>query len=155
MDILSGDISVLVFKRVLKGDIGEFSLDSQMLKVLMELDGKKNLGAIAGALNMNLKTIRDAVGRLQRLQLVEMVQKETPMMGKDFFDFLSGQLSIAMGPIAEVLIEDELQEMGLDPVNIPRHRAAELVDLLARQIPREEKRIEFQQALLKKIKQSI
>ncbi len=36
---------------------------------------------------------------------------------------------------------------------IPCHRAAELVDLLARQIPRKEKRIAFQEAMLKKIKE--
>jgi hypothetical protein len=34
---------------------------------------------------------------------------------------------------------------------VPRHRAAELVDRLSRQIQRHEKKIAFQQALVKKI----
>ena len=44
---LSGDISALVLKGSIKGDLGEFSLDSHMLQVLMQLDGKKNLGSVA------------------------------------------------------------------------------------------------------------
>jgi len=39
MDISSGNILALVFRRVVREDIGEFSLDSNMLRVLMELDG--------------------------------------------------------------------------------------------------------------------
>ncbi|MBW1847184.1 MAG: hypothetical protein JRJ27_08605 [Deltaproteobacteria bacterium] len=47
MDILSGEISSMIFERVVKHDIGDFSLDSQMLSVVTELDGKKSLGIIA------------------------------------------------------------------------------------------------------------
>jgi hypothetical protein len=40
--VFSGDISRMVLKRSLRADQGEVSLDSQMLQVLMELDGKKS-----------------------------------------------------------------------------------------------------------------
>ena len=43
MDVFSGDFPALVFKESIKGDLGEFSLDSHMLKVLTALDGKKDL----------------------------------------------------------------------------------------------------------------
>ncbi|MBF0226831.1 MAG: hypothetical protein HQK76_15375 [Desulfobacterales bacterium] len=154
MDILSGDISVLVLKRVDIDNIGEVSLDTNMLKVMMELDGKKTLSNVASILGINMKILRESIHKLLMLNLVECVEKAIPTMDKSFYDFLHAQLSKAMGPIAEVLIEDELQEMGEDPNKIPIHRTVELVDLLARQIPREEKRLEFQQALLKKIKEA-
>jgi len=74
-------------------------------------------------------------------------------LDNEFFDFLKMQLSLALGPIAGYLIEDEIREFGGDLAKIPRHRAAELADRLSRQIQRQEKKIEFQQALVKKIKE--
>ncbi|MFC1815249.1 hypothetical protein ACFL0M_04750 [Thermodesulfobacteriota bacterium] len=83
--------------------------------------------------------------------MIEKIDKITPVLDKEFFDFLKTQLSMAMGPIAEILIEDEIQEFGSDSTGVPYHLAAELVDLLSRQIYREAKKIAFQQAMVKKI----
>ncbi|MEA3279281.1 MAG: hypothetical protein U9Q38_01585 [Thermodesulfobacteriota bacterium] len=153
MDIFSGDFSALIFKGSIKSDIGEFSLDSRMLKVLMNLDGKKDLASVHRSLNMNMETLKDVLTRLYTLGLIVKVEKTTPILDNIFFDFLQSHLSLAMGPIAELLIEDEIIELSDESKTIPRHRAAELVDLLARQIPRKEKRIVFQEAMLKKIKE--
>jgi len=76
------------------------------------------------------------------------------MLNKEFFNFLVAQLSFALGPLAEFLIEEEIREFGDDPAKIPRRRSAELVNLLARQIPRKEKRVAFQQAMVLKIKET-
>ena len=153
MDIFSGNFSALVFKGSIKGDVGEFSLDSRMLKVLMNLDGKKELASVHRSLNMNMETLKDVLTRLYDLDLIVKVETTSPILDNNFFDFLQSHLSLAMGPIAELLIEDEVMQLGNESKTIPRHRAAELVDLLARQIPRKEKRIAFQEAMLKKIKE--
>jgi len=109
MDISSGDISVMVFRRVIRKDEAEFPVDSRMLSVLMEMDGGQN-------------------------------------------EFLSQQLHLAVGPIAEVLIEDAVADLGYSLYQFPSHRAAELVELLARQIQRQEKRTAFEQAMVKKLR---
>jgi hypothetical protein len=154
MDVFVGDISALVFKRSIKGDIGEFSLDSNMLKVLMELDGKKNLATVAQAINMDMEALREVAARLYNIKLVAKVEKKAPVLNKAFFDVLTAQLSLALGPIAEFLIEDEIQEFGYDLTNFPFHRAAELVNVLALQIPREDKRLAFQRVMVEKIKKT-
>jgi len=74
-------------------------------------------------------------------------------VGRDFFTVLSNELSRAMGPIADVVIEDEINDMGEDPSKFPAHRAAELVDQLARQIIREERKVAFQQSMVKKLRE--
>jgi len=150
---LSGDISRMVLKRKVSADLGEVSLDSQMLQVLMELDGSKNLAQVARSLNMNMKHLREILNKLQNLRLIEAAREAMPLAGKDFFKLLSSELSRAMGPIAEVVIEDEISDMGEDPSRFPAHRAAELVDLLARQIIREERKVTFQQAMVKKLRE--
>ncbi|MCD6295994.1 MAG: hypothetical protein J7M30_02450 [Deltaproteobacteria bacterium] len=152
MDISSGEISFMVFRRVSRADAGEFSLDGQMLNVLMELDGRKSLVVVAKNTALSMGVIRRVVSKLIELNLVEPVEEAVSVLGNDFFDYLNEQLSLATGPIADVLIEDAVDDMGFAPGRIPRHRAAELIDILARQIPREEKRIAFQQAMIEKIR---
>jgi len=97
------------------------------------------------------KNMEKIFTKFNHIDLIERTDKPTPVLDKEFFDFLKIQLSMAMGPIAEVLIEDKIQEFGNITTKTPWYRAAELVDLLSRQIHREEKKIAFQQAMVNKI----
>ena len=63
------------------------------------------------------------------------------------------QLSLAVGPIAEIIIEEEMADLGYDPLKFPSKRAAELVDLVSREIQREDKKNLFKQNMIKKIKE--
>ena len=154
MNIFSGDFSALVFKGLVRDNLDEFSIDTQMLKVLTHLDGRKNLASVSRAINMDMKILQEVLTRLYSVNLIVKVDKSVPMLNKEFFNFLVAQLSFALGPIAEFLIEEEIREFGDDPAKVPRRRAAELVNLLARQIPRKEKRVAFQQAMVLKIKET-
>ncbi len=149
---LSGDISAMVLKGSIKGDLGEFSLDSDMLQVLMQLDGKKNLGTVASFLGIELSTMKMVIAKLAELGLIEKPGATVPGISKEFIDDMITQLANAMGPIAEVIFEDEIEEFGGDPTRIPKNRAAELITRLAKEIPREEKRLEFQQAMVARLK---
>ena len=149
---LSGDISTLILKGSVKGNLGEFSLDSHMLQVLMQLDGKRNLGTVAKSLNIELSTMKMVVTKLVKLGLVDKPKPAVPGISKEFVDYMVAQLANAMGPIAEVVFEDEIEDFGGDPARIPKNRAAELITRLAKEIPREEKRLEFQQAMVARLK---
>ncbi len=153
MDLMSSDISAIIFRRVNRDDLGSFSFDSRMLTVLMELDGKKNLPTIARKTGMNLGELREVLSRLMKLKLIEPVQKSTPILDQEFFDYTRNELSLAIGPIADIVLEDGIDELGLDISRFPSRRAAELVDLLSREIRREEKATIFKQNMLNKIKE--
>ena len=149
---LSGDISVLVLKGSIKGDLGEFSIDSHMLQVLMQLDGKKNMGTVASSLSIELSTMKMVIAKLAELGLVETPGVTVPAISKEFIDYMIAQLAIAMGPIAAVIFEDEIEEFGGDPTRIPKTHVAELITQLAKEIPRAEKRLKFQQAMVARLK---
>jgi hypothetical protein len=153
MSILSGDISGLVFKRANRRDLGEFSLDSHMLSVLVELDGKKRLGSVAKRVGLDMGTVKRVIFRLLKLKLIKPQGKSVSVLTRDFFDYLHVQLSLALGPIADVLIEEAVTDLDESKSEFPGQRAAELVDLLAREIRREGKRIIFQQNMVKKIRE--
>ena len=153
MDFLSGNISSMVFKQVVTGGTDDITLDSSLLNVFLELDGKKNLGIIAQKTGLNMGDIRDIVSRLLQLKLVEPAAEAILMADDDFFNFLNTQLSLAVGPVAEVLIEDEIANMDHDSSKFPVFMAAELVEILAMAIKREEKKSAFKLSMVNKLKE--
>ncbi len=153
MDFSSSEISSTVFKRNVRDDIGEFSLDHQMLTVFMELDGKAPLSTVAQKAGLNMSTMREVVAKLMQNGLVEKVDKEIVTLDKDFFDYLVSHLSLALGPIAQVLIEEEVHNLGHEISRFPGHRVAELVDNLAQEIRRKEKKAVFLKMMAAKIRE--
>ena len=153
MDLASGDVSVLIFKPVVRDDIGNFSLDGHMLSVLMALDGKKTLGQIAQQANLNMATVREAVGKLFELKLIEIIRQDIAFLDQDFTSFLISEMSLAIGPLGEVIVEDGIEDLGYSKTTFPANRAAELINMLAREIQRDEKRTEFKQSMVNKIRE--
>ena len=55
-----------------------------------------------------------------------------------------------MGPIANMLVNNALKQLGVTPTTVPVNRAAELIDLLASKIPFDDKREAFRKTMLEK-----
>jgi hypothetical protein len=153
MDISSGEISFMVFRHVTRENAGEFSLDGQMLSVLMELDGKKSVAVVAKQAGLGMGNMRSIISKLFELNLIEPVEDAISTLDEDFFDYLKSQLAVAIGPIAEVIIEDVVIDLGHRLSQFPSSRAAELIDLISRDIQKEEKRNNFKQKMLSKIRE--
>jgi len=149
MNLSSGDISAVVFKRIIKDDLGDFSLDPRMLTVFMELDGVTALGPIAQKIGLNMSTMRAVVSNLLQLGIIAEIEEKVNTLDNEFLKFLVDQLSMAVGPIAAVLIEDEINALGYFPSQFPCHRATELIERLGREIRREPKKNVFKANMLK------
>ena len=63
-------------------------------------------------------------------------------------------LSRAIGPMAQIVIDDGIEEMRLDPAGIPVDQAAELVNRIALEIPDESNRTLFKKAMIPVINQA-
>jgi hypothetical protein len=151
LDAFSGDISPQVFKLVVRNEPGEVTLDTNMLRVISELDGRKNVGTIARNIGMELRELKEIISRLLKHNIIALVDKPVPSLKGDFFVYLADQLSMATGPMAEVLIEDAVASLGYDRSSFPKQQVQDLIELLARKIFREEKRAIFKLNLIKKI----
>ncbi|MBL0714268.1 MAG: hypothetical protein JJV98_11260 [Desulfosarcina sp.] len=152
MDFSSGDISAMLFKPTVKDDLGNFSLDGHMLSVLMALNGNLTLAQVARKTGLNMANLRDAASKLLALKLIEAVESAAHSVDRDFTDFLIAELSLAIGPLAEVIAEDGVEDLGYTLQNFPTDRAAELVNLLAQEIQRDQKKTEFKQNMVQKIR---
>jgi len=148
MVVSSGDISSMIYKRKVRNDLGDFSLNGQTLLILMELDGKAALGHLARKTGLSMGAIRELVANLLKLGLIEKVEKEINPVDNDFFRYLLDELALAIGPIASVLIEDEVQDLGYDVSHFPSDLVKTLIDKLAGDIRREEKKALFIQNMV-------
>ena len=114
----------------------------------MQLDGSRNLAAAAREIGMDMETARDVALKLFELKIIVQTGGGGEAVSEGFMAFLTRQFSLAVGPLAEILIEDQIEDLGESRDSFPGSRIPELVDLLARQIPRQEKKIDFQQVML-------
>lgn len=153
MDSSSSGVEGLVFKQAIRGDLGKLSLDGKMLSVLMSFDGKKTLNQVAQQVGIDLAAIRPIAARLIKYKLVERVEIAVNAVDQEFIAYLVSQLSVAIGPLGGIVVEDGLEDLGFTKTNFPTHRTAELINLLSQEIQRDDKRIQFKQAMLKKIKE--
>ncbi|MDL2286234.1 hypothetical protein LJC24_02180 [Desulfococcaceae bacterium OttesenSCG-928-F15] len=152
MERLAADPSQIIPKRPSRMN-RSFFMDREMLKILNLVDGEKTLADLASAAMESIASTQGIIKKLLDAGLVELlITSENEAANRSFFSLLGQQLSVAIGPIADLLIEDEIELMGESWKNFPRERMPELVNALARQIPRENARIAFQQNILQALK---
>ncbi len=124
-------------------------MSADMIRLLTALDGLKNIAQVSKELGMNLAALRTNLTRLLEAGLVQATDTRVPVVDNAFVQSLRRQMVIAVGPMGDLIIEDVLGQMSLSLNQIPVHRAAELVSYVAREIPDDEKRAEFQKAMIK------
>ncbi len=151
MVVDSPDLSHIYFKKTIPTDIGKVTLDAEMIRLLAAIDENKNISQVAKAAGMNLSRVRDVLGRLLKLELVVQVAKEVLYMDRAFIEFLKTKLSEAVGPMGEILIQDIMDEMGLQIDRIPLDAASDFIKNIAREIPQEENRTLFENVAFSRI----
>lgn len=120
---------------MVRNEPGEVTLDKKVLRVITELDGKKNVGTIARNIGMELGEVKEKIiSRLLKQNIIALVDEPILSLKGDFFVYLTDQLSMAAGPMAEVLIEDAVASLGYDRSSFPKHHVQDLIELLARKI---------------------
>jgi hypothetical protein len=153
MELSYSSAATMVFKPVIQGELGQLTLSGQLLNVLMALDGGKTIGQVSQKIGINSADIRQAITKLIHLRLVESIERAISIVDQEFIDFLIHRMSVAIGPLGEIIVEEGLEQLGFNEINFPSFRAVELVDLLSQEIPREDKRFEFKQVMVRKIRE--
>ena len=151
MPLDSPDFTQRYFKKTIRKNMEEITLDAEMIRLLMAIDENKNISQVARAAEMNLSQVRDALGKLLKLELVVPVKKDVTYLEQSFINFLKAKLTESVGPMGEILIEDILDEMGLQIDRIPVNAAPDFVRNIAREIPQEENRTLFEGAVFSRI----
>jgi predicted transcriptional regulator len=116
--------------------------------LLIAIDENKSLSQIAEEVDMETTTLKKTLSKLLEQRLIEPVKKNIPCLDRFFLEALRINLSKAIGPMAEILVEDVVAEMDLNISEIPVNQAAELINNLSLEIPDEKNRIDFKKFML-------
>ncbi len=148
MDIGWTGRSDIYYRKVIRADNDKVSLDADMIRLLIAIDESKSLYQIDDEMDLDHSTFRQALSRLLDQGLIEPVQKDIPVLDESFLESLRINLSKAIGPMAEILIADVIEEMKLDPARIPVNLAAEMITHLSLEVPDEENQIQFKRSMI-------
>lgn len=151
MDLLSDKILGIIFKRNIGQDMGEISMDADMLKVLSVLDGSKDVAAVSRETQISPIELRKILQKLYNSKLILKAKENIPRADRAFFDFLESTLADVMGPMARVIISDTINEMGETPGFFPVNRCSELVNNIASKFPMEDKKTIFLESMRGKL----
>lgn len=147
------EMAHMVFKHAIPNELSQFECSSHMLTVLVHLDGQSNLAAVSKKAGLSIKDAVNSVNQLLAIKIIEASSNGGAYLSKDFVNYLTKQLSVAVGPIGKILIEDAVADLGYTIDTFPAFKAADLVEMLAKDIKREDKRISFKQQMVARIKQ--
>lgn len=138
----------IYYRKVIRKDNDKISLDADMIRLLIAIDESKSLYQIAEEVSMHSTTFKKTLTKLVQQGLIEPVRKDIPMLDQKFLEALRIYLSQAIGPMAEIIIEDVTDEMELNPSEIPVNQAAELIAHLSIEIPDDESRMIFKKSMI-------
>ena len=147
MESRSGDYSHTVFKLTARANLTDYDLDVSLLNVAWAMDGKRSLSVVAEEDRYDLEDLIRKVQRLLALGVIEVSQGTRASVDRGFIDFLCGQLSKSLGPIADFLIADTANDLGHPVTDFPVHKLTALINLLAQEIGRQEDAIAFKNAM--------
>ncbi len=151
MDDTTADLLNMSFKKKIPDTPEEFTFSKDMLKIFLQISEDKILAEVAKDADVNPTILKHNITKLMNLSLIEAIGVAIDTLGQDFFDTLKTALRLAVGPMADVIFEDALVDMEVSISVFPAHMAAQLINILAEEIPREEKRTEFQKTMINKI----
>ena len=122
-------------------------------EVLAQIDGEATVGQLARKLGRSdLEAVR-AFYSLKMTGLIELsVEAATPvavaLAGQPFFRALQAAVAGAMGPLAEIIIDDTLQDIGFTRGTLPRSEMSTVAERISGEIRDPENRSRFQQTML-------
>ncbi len=148
MNMSSGGVATMVFRPVFRGGFGQVYLDGQTLNVLMMLDGKKTIEQVGQQAGIILSDLRQVILKLIKMRLVESVERAVTLVNDEFVNFLVYKMSLAIGPLGEIVVEEAMEELGFNRSNFPASKIAELIKHLTKEIKREDKRSEFKHIMM-------
>lgn len=152
MAVGSQRMSAMVFERTIGESSDDFILDAQMLRILEQLDGQSTVAQIAGRLGLTAIELKPSLAKMYQQKLIRPVAPAVHPLPAAFFTDLDSILGAAIGPIAGLVVEDCIHQLGAHRRRFPSTKAPQLVQLIATKITDPSARRRFIQQITLKLK---
>ncbi len=153
---VANNLSQVVFMLFNGNLVEEIHLKPGEWRFLTQVDGVHSVVEIARSLAIDqaaADSIAESLYKAGMLQIAAgSVVPPSATVNGNFFDHVTRELTLVMGPMASVVIEDEVGALGETRENFPRDRIAELVERLGKVVRDDARRLQFQQIMLDAIR---
>jgi len=142
----------IVFKLSSKRAPDEVRLKHDSWSVLSQIDGKKTVGDISDELKMGEYDTARNLYKLFSSGLIEVAtapqRKAKKIVDGGFFDLVEKELAGIIGPVAPVILDEEIKDMGEERNSFPVEKVSLLVEKVSGEIADDTQRIAFQKTTL-------
>lgn len=118
------------------------SLSLKSLNLLSRFDGRTPLSAIAERLDQPVGDLLEVARDLHRQGLLTI--NSSPSVPPEFLEALTHLTRDIIGPVADIVVEDTLFDLGLTPENVPSGAVKEVIEGVSRQFHRQDWRRRFE-----------
>lgn len=150
------NLSQVIFK-MSSGDLAsEISLKPEAWRMLTQINGSRSVAEIAKNIGLDEATAINIADSLFRAHVLEVapgsVTPPSETVDAKFFNSITLELARAMGPLASMIVEDEIAALGETMDAFPRDRLADLVERVSEVIKDNTRRVNFQRLMLDAIR---
>ncbi len=129
------------------------TLQPEEWRIVARVDGTATIASLANAMRTDEFALMEAFVPLVEAGLVKLdvPAKVAPMRqyaSPSFFVALTSAVAAAMGPLAEIIIDDAVEDLGGTRETFPRELVSALAERIGGEIRDPEKRLRFQQTML-------
>ncbi len=146
----------MVFKLALSGGASDISLSSVEWGIITQIDGIKTVGEIAKNLALTLDEAFAIFNSLRKKGLIYFdheIEISVELVDEQFIKKVQDRLIKYIGPVAQYVITDVLQELKVEDNQIPKTQVPEFIEMLSEEISDEKKKINFQREMLKLLRE--
>jgi hypothetical protein len=124
-------------------------------RVLTKIDGMRNVQEIAEILRVPYAYTAKVIFNLHKAGLVEIVTPAAKTVSERvapaLFNRIASLLTEIIGPIARVVVHDQIEALGERENNFPEARLEELIGLLSKEISDAQSKARFQQLVAQEV----
>jgi hypothetical protein len=135
-----------IFQISLQHHSEDKNIKGDQWNVLALANGTRTVLEIAKILKWDEFKTSKVICQLAQEKVLEIGRGET--INRGFFQTVEKELKNVMGPIATIIIDDLLTELGENKESFPQDRALAFVETLSKEVSDEKKRREFKKTMM-------
>ncbi len=141
-----------VFRLSLQKGTENKNINADQWNILALCNGTKTVSEIAEALNWDGFRASKTILQLVQLGLLEKAGEHKPtekkLVSESFLMTVEAELRKTIGPMAPIIIDDKLSDLGATRDSLAQEDALSFVEKLSEDIPRDSKRKEFLRVIM-------
>lgn len=146
----------IVFGLSASSSTGAVNLQPDEWQVLAQVNGNRTVSQIVELTGKDEFSIAKILFQLHSVGLLEKIdnpKKSTPTkIDESFFKQIEAELTKVIGPMASIIIDEAIEDLGETRSAFPQDKIAALVEKVSSEITDEEKKMNFSKIMIEQLK---